>query len=138
MINLAAVFSYCKDDITKIDNYAEAVSDKTSTWHCHHRLELTLDGGHAHTKQELIKMGMYYGRPYFELIFLRPNDHSKLHHSEGTRSYRSEVSRRCCRSGCIVGWERLETDVDSEIDAVERWVELNKDTLGPPVGFIGM
>ena len=35
---------FCKDDITKIENYELAMADTEEVWHCHHRLELTLDG----------------------------------------------------------------------------------------------
>lgn len=69
----------CRDDISKIENYDKAISDTTQTWHCHHRLELTLDGEFAHTHKELKRLEMYYHRPYFELIFLTPSEHSKLH-----------------------------------------------------------
>lgn len=68
-----------KDEIHKIENYEQAINDKTQTWHCHHRLELTLDGEFAHTSKELERFGMYSHRPYFELIFLTEHDHKSLH-----------------------------------------------------------
>lgn len=71
---------YCKDDISRIENYDKAMSDTTQIWHCHHRLELTLDGEFAHSPDELIRLDMYYNRPYFELIFLTHAEHMKLHH----------------------------------------------------------
>lgn len=70
---------FCKDDISLIENYEEAVNDKENQWVLHHRLELTLDGEFAHTAGELERMGMYHNRPYFELIFLKESDHSRLH-----------------------------------------------------------
>lgn len=69
----------CKDDISKIENYEQAINDKTQTWVCHHRLELTLEGEYAHSADELDRLGMYYNRPYFELIFLTPKEHYDLH-----------------------------------------------------------
>lgn len=42
MINEKHVRKFCRDDISKIENYEEAVNDKTHTWELHHRLELTL------------------------------------------------------------------------------------------------
>lgn len=69
----------CKDDISRIENYDKAVSDTTQIWDCHHRLELTLDGEFAHTRKELIQLGVYYRRPYFELIFLTRSEHRRLH-----------------------------------------------------------
>ena len=79
----------CKDDISKIENYDKAIADNSQTWICHHRLELTLDGEFAHSKKELIRMNMYYNRPYFELIFLTPSDHKALHN--GTEEYKQKM-----------------------------------------------
>ena len=70
---------YCKDDLSKIENYHEAVNDKENIWHLHHRLELTINGEFAHFKEDLIRLNMYYHRPAFELIFLREDEHHKLH-----------------------------------------------------------
>jgi hypothetical protein len=64
-----------------IENYDEAAKDNFKGWVCHHRLELTLNGEHALTPQELIRHEMYYNRPYFELIYMRRNEHTKLHHT---------------------------------------------------------
>lgn len=66
-------------EMKKIENYDKAIADKTQTWHCHHRLEFTLDGEFAHSKEELKRLGMYFNRPYFELIFLTPVEHKRLH-----------------------------------------------------------
>lgn len=82
---------YCKDDISKIENYDKAIADKTKTWVCHHRLELTLDGEFAHTPKELIRMNMYYKRPYFELIFLTRTEHEALH--KGTEEFKQKNSK---------------------------------------------
>lgn len=68
-----------KGELEKIENYDKALADKTQTWICHHRLEVTLDGEFAHTPEELQRMGMYFNRPYFELIFLTRAEHNKLH-----------------------------------------------------------
>lgn len=79
MINKRNAKRKCKDDISKIENYEQAINDKENIWICHHRLELTLDGEFAHTGEELDRMGMYYKRPYFELIFIPQKLHRKLH-----------------------------------------------------------
>lgn len=79
MLENSGVYRFCKDDISKIENYEQAINDKENVWCCHHRLELTLDGDYAHSKEDLIRMGMYYNRPYFELIFMKDNEHSSLH-----------------------------------------------------------
>lgn len=79
MINEKKVHRFCKDDISKIENYEKAVADTTQTWDLHHRLELTLDGEYAHSREELNRLGMYYHRPYFELIFLTHAEHRRIH-----------------------------------------------------------
>ena len=70
---------FCRDDISKIENYEKAINDKTQTWHLHHRLELTLDGEFALSPKQLKMHDMYYNRPYYELIFLTPSEHRRLH-----------------------------------------------------------
>lgn len=73
MINIKCVKPFCKDDISLIKNYDKAINDNTKTWDCHHINELT------YTKNELIKMNMYYNRPACELIFLTRSEHNKIH-----------------------------------------------------------
>ena len=79
MINEKQARKYCRDNLSKIENYEQAIADKTQTWHLHHRLELTLDGEPALTHKQLKMHDMYYNRPYYELIFLTPSEHRKLH-----------------------------------------------------------
>ena len=93
MINEKFVKNYCRDDLSKIENYDKAIADTTQTWECHHRLELTLDGDPALSNKQLKMHGMYYNRPYYELIFLTPSEHRRLHMknmSEETRRKMSE------------------------------------------------
>lgn len=90
MINPKYAESYCKDDISKIENYDLAVSD-SDKWVCHHRLEITMDGEFAHTKLEMIRMNMYYQRPYFELIFLKESEHRKLHNQSMSDEHRQKI-----------------------------------------------
>lgn len=75
MINESNAKNFCRDDISDIENYWEAISDKTLTWHCHHRRES------VYSRDELKKIGEYYNRPASELIFLTPHDHLSLHSS---------------------------------------------------------
>lgn len=63
----------------RVENYYEAKKDYFQGWELHHRLELTMDNEAALFMMDLINFGMYYHRPYFELIWLRINDHSRLH-----------------------------------------------------------
>lgn len=92
MINQAIKY-ICKDDPSKIENYHLAVNDKTQTWHCHHRLELTMNGEYALSRKDLLRMGMYYHRPYFELIFLTKSAHSKLHTDSMPDEQRQKISK---------------------------------------------
>lgn len=89
MINESSAKIFCKDAISKIENYDKAIADQTETWICHHRLGLTLDGEFAHSKDELKRLGMYLDRPYFELQFLPPSEHRRLHSTN-----RSDETRR--------------------------------------------
>ena len=96
MINESQSRKFCRDDISKIENYEEAINDKTQTWDLHHRLELTLDGEFALTVSQLKMHDMYYNRPYYELIFLTPAEHRRLHNmnmSEETRRKMSEAQK---------------------------------------------
>ena len=79
MINEKYVRKYCRDDLSKIENYEKAIADTTQTWQCHHRLELTLDGEFALSHNQLKMHDMYYNRPYYELIFLTRAEHRRLH-----------------------------------------------------------
>ena len=73
MINKEKIKSYCKDDISMIENYDKAINDKTQVWHCHHRRETIF------SKSDLIEIGEYYNRPACELIFLTSLEHHRLH-----------------------------------------------------------
>lgn len=70
--------SYSKD-YEHIENYELAKADKFKGWHCHHRLELHPDGSIRFTRKSLIELGLYINRPANELIFLRADEHRKLH-----------------------------------------------------------
>ena len=103
MINEYYAKKFCKDDISKIENYEKAIADTTQTWDLHHRLELTLDGEFALTKKQLKMHDMYYNRPYYELIFLTHAEHISLHHkgktfSEETKKKMSEAKKGKHRS----------------------------------------
>lgn len=74
MICTKTAKKYCCDDLSLIENYKEALAD-SKTWHCHHRLET--DNGM--TCKELIDLGLYYGRPASELIFVQPFKHMSAH-----------------------------------------------------------
>lgn len=84
MISIRCAKEKCKDDISLIENYYEAVNDQTQKWVCHHRRELNDDGSFAYSVKDLIAMGLYYKRSAEELIFLTWSEHSTLHNKNRT------------------------------------------------------
>ena len=89
MINLINARAYCKEDISKIENYELAMND-TEMWECHHRTEIWWNC----SRQELKDNECYYNRPAKELIFLTKAQHRALHNKvrEITEEYRTNVS----------------------------------------------
>ena len=90
MINEYFVKKYCNEDISRIENYDKAISDKEQIWECHHRRELET------SRKQLIKIGEYYNRPASELIFLTNSEHGSLHkkgkhHADETKRKISET-----------------------------------------------
>ena len=75
MIDEYKAKKYCKEDISKIENYDKAIADTTQTWDCHHRTEIWWNC----TKKELIENECYYNRKACELIFLTHSEHRQLH-----------------------------------------------------------
>ena len=94
MINFKYAKKFCNEDISLIENYANAIADKEQTWDCHHRKEITI----SKSKKELIELGEYYNRPASELIFLTPSEHRSLHNKGKTShwkgKHRSEETRK--------------------------------------------
>ena len=89
MINVYYAKRFCKEDISKIENYDKAISDTTKMWHCHHRTEIWWNC----SKKDLIENECYYNRKACELIFLTPAEHKRLHNvnkSDETRRKMSE------------------------------------------------
>ena len=92
MINEKWAKKYCRDDLSKIENYEQAIADTTQTWDLHHRLELTLDGEFALSQDQLKMHDMYYNRPYYELIFLTQAEHRRLHNMNRSEDTRRKIS----------------------------------------------
>lgn len=82
MINEQQAHIFCKDDISKIENYAKAIADPTQTWDLHHRTEIWWNC----SKKELIENECYYNRKACELIFLTRAEHNIVHHKGKRRS----------------------------------------------------
>lgn len=96
MIKIDNVYSYCSEEPYLIENYQEAINDKSHTWLCHHRLETHDKDGNwlplekQLLKKDLIERNLYYHRPASELIFLKKKDHQRFHRS-GERMNRATV-----------------------------------------------
>ena len=73
---------YCKD-YENIENYEKALTDNFKGWCVHHRLETHNSDGERRavdiSAPELQALGMYYGRPASELIFMKKSEHKQLH-----------------------------------------------------------
>ena len=111
MISEKIAKSYCKDDISLIENYDKAIADKSRVWHCHHRRETIF------SRKDLKEIGEYYNRPACELIFLTPNEHHKLHNlgkhlSAETRKKMSEALKG---EKCYIFGKHLSEDTRKKI-----------------------
>lgn len=81
-------------EVENIENYNEAVNDTEHMWDCHHRGEILPCG--TYSRNDLKKFDLYWNRPASELIFLRHDEHTRLHHkgkknSEETKRKMAEV-----------------------------------------------
>ena len=107
MINEYYAKLYCKEDISKIENYHKAIADTTQVWNCHHRTEIWWNC----TAQELIDNECYYNRKACELIFLTKSEHNKLHAVNRTKdtrrklseSKKGKISPHKCKTNSIFG-----------------------------------
>lgn len=112
MISELSAYAFCKDDITKIENYDIAVNDKDNYYDCHHKLEIGSD--YINSAADMILMGIYYHRPAEELIFLKHGEHTALHSRrrspEALKKIRNaNVGRKAseeCRQKMREAWER--------------------------------
>lgn len=90
MIDATQVKKYCREDISLIENYAEAVSSEEK-YDCHHRYELY--EGMVLSVDDLKDMGLYYKRPASELVFMKRLEHISMHSKvrhKGERNYFSD------------------------------------------------
>ena len=88
---------YCKEDISLIENYEQAINDETQIWLCHHRDEVkTLPSGIkvVRSVKELKENGRYYHCPANELIFLTLSEHSRLHGKTLEGRHHSDETKR--------------------------------------------
>lgn len=94
MINIELITrpsrKFCCEDLSLVENYDNAINDKTQTWHCHHRLEI--QGDKIFSIKDLISQGLYYNRPASELIFLTKSEHMKLHSNNMSETTKQKIS----------------------------------------------
>lgn len=153
MISEKTARKYCREDITLIKNYAEAVADKTRTWCCHHINGEPFTG---FCKKDLKKMNMYVNRPASELVFVTRKMHDKLHgtckklceSNKGktsplkgkTLEHRSEDTRKKISESLKGKTPSEETRQKmSESHKGKYWFnngEINKRALVCPAGFV--
>lgn len=90
LINELYANAYCKEDISKIENYEQAIKDN-EMWECHHRTEIWWNC----SRKELKDNECYYNRPAKELIFLTRAEHRALHNKcrERTEEYKTNISK---------------------------------------------
>jgi len=75
MINRDNIQQYCCEDISLIENYDKAITDKTQRWVCHHRFETDYNMTYDYLQEH----GLYKNRPASELILLTEKEHRDLH-----------------------------------------------------------
>jgi hypothetical protein len=85
---------YCRESIENIKGYKEALISNEK-YNCHHINELTF------TKDELIKMNMYYHRPASELVIIKAIEHIRLH---------AKFDMHSSRFGAKNGWYAIYED----------------------------
>lgn len=90
MINEKQAKKFCKEDISKIENYTEAIEDNTQTWVCHHIL------GEVLSKEQLIEHNFYYDVPACMLKFVTKAKHRQIHQNGKPRS--AETRRKISES----------------------------------------
>ena len=82
-----------------IENYELAKADNFKGWVLHHRLEFDLEGNEVHTPESLNILGMYYNRPYFELIYLTRSEHNRIHRLNKKASQETKNKQSKSRMG---------------------------------------
>lgn len=126
--------AYCSEPLENIENYDKAIADKEHMWHCHHRLEV--QGQFRNSKELLERCGMYWDRPANELIFLRMDEHRRLHavgNKYGTVKKLSDETKRKIAEKRMGKGKKVEMTrladahrmVFSSMGAAARWLREN-------------
>lgn len=145
MIEKICAMRYCKDDITKIENYEKAIADNTQTWQCHHRLETHkykdrnrkewVKRDEDVSVETLIAFDVYYNRPAEELIFMTHAEHRALHcKGKKRKPFSDEWKRKIseAKKG-TPAWNKGKTGIYSE-ETRKKISEANKRRSCPNKG----
>ena len=141
MIYIETVRKYCNGDITKIENYNEAIADKTQTWLCHHRLGIRPFSKKTVSHKKLIEYGLYYNQPPEALLFIKRSEHQKLHCKNMSDEWHENLSNAIKNQEENSGrfqkgsnpWHKGKTGVYSE-EALEKMSKAKKGKPSPRKG----
>lgn len=110
-IRCANYTQYCNEDPSLIEGYEQAKQDNFQGWVIHHRLECAKYRDRSRTewierdepvpRDWLKAFGLYYNRPAAELIFMRCEDHIRLHNSRPKPPFTEEHKQKMREA-----WER--------------------------------
>ena len=123
MINERSAKDYCSEDPSLIENYQEAISDKNEVWDLHHRREI--DEGLS--GRELMKRKEYFHRPACELIFLKHDEHSRLHGLNLSEETRKKLSQAHSGEKCYLFGKHLSVETREKLSQALLG---NKNMLG--------
>ena len=100
----------CCEDISLIENYESAISDKTEMWDCHHRLETHDENGNINKRStECPGDGWYLGRSgdfKNKISTTKKSQHIITKGSKGLHWYNNgivEISSKTCPKGFVPG-----------------------------------
>lgn len=125
---------FCSEPLSHIENYGQAIADAEHVWDCHHRGEILPCG--RYTVAQLQKHGLYWHRPASELIFLRHDVHSSLHHKG--KIIREETKRKLSK---YFKGKRLSDEAKrnmSEASTLKKKVEMTRLSDGFTMTFPSM
>ena len=94
MINENSAKLYCSEDISLIENYQAAIADQKRMWVIHHRRECDENGRTLFTKEQMIKLNIYFYRPSKELIFVTRKIHAALHKEQIKKWHDTQIEKQ--------------------------------------------
>lgn len=125
MINEKQARKYCREDISKIDGYAEALADTTQTWICHHVNGESFTG---FCTADLKKLNMYLNRPASELKFVTRNEHRRIHNKSNGNPMRGKHPKDVFASDVYEEWKRKHRGAFTKLNKSRIGILLKKST----------